>query len=102
MKYAQLCAQSRKTVPWLQSDWRYSGCNLFGFHSVDMEEAVTTCAEPMVFSCDYNGWADVPEEQREALDVFEATLRSDLTPRIFPVLPSVGPVLPPVPQRRAA
>ena len=24
-----------------------------------------------VFSCDYNGWADVPEEEREAIDAFE-------------------------------
>jgi hypothetical protein len=26
-----------------------------------------------MFSCDYNGWADVPEEEREGLDAFEAT-----------------------------
>lgn len=25
-----------------------------------------------MFSCDYNGWADVPEEEREGLDAFEA------------------------------
>jgi hypothetical protein len=25
-----------------------------------------------VFSCDYNGWADVPEEEREGIDAFEA------------------------------
>ena len=25
-----------------------------------------------MFSCDYNGWADVPEEEREAIEVFEA------------------------------
>ncbi|HEX5575316.1 MAG TPA: hypothetical protein VFX42_05535 [Gemmatimonadales bacterium] len=25
-----------------------------------------------MFSCDYNGWADVPEEEREGIDVFEA------------------------------
>ena len=24
-----------------------------------------------MFSCDYNGWADVPEEEREAIDAFE-------------------------------
>jgi hypothetical protein len=24
-----------------------------------------------VFSCDYNGWADVPEEEREGIEVFE-------------------------------
>jgi hypothetical protein len=28
--------------------------------------------EPDVFSCDYNGWADVPEEEREGIDAFEA------------------------------
>jgi hypothetical protein len=25
-----------------------------------------------VFSCDYNGWQDVPEEEREGMDAFEA------------------------------
>jgi hypothetical protein len=25
-----------------------------------------------VFSCDYNGWANVPEEEREGIDAFEA------------------------------
>jgi hypothetical protein len=25
-----------------------------------------------VFSCDYNGWADVPEEEREGVEAFEA------------------------------
>ena len=24
-----------------------------------------------MFSCDYNGWADVPEEEREGIDCFE-------------------------------
>lgn len=28
--------------------------------------------EQAVFSCDYNGWADVPEEEREGVDAFEA------------------------------
>jgi hypothetical protein len=28
--------------------------------------------ESYVFSCDYNGWADVPEEEREGIDAFEA------------------------------
>ena len=26
-----------------------------------------------MYSCDYNGWADVPEEEREGIDAFEAT-----------------------------
>jgi hypothetical protein len=25
-----------------------------------------------VFSCNYNGWADVPEAEREGIDAFEA------------------------------
>ena len=25
-----------------------------------------------MFSCDYNGWADVPEEEREGIDAFES------------------------------
>jgi hypothetical protein len=28
-----------------------------------------------VFSCDYNGWADVPEEEREAIDAYETADR---------------------------
>ncbi len=35
-----------------------------------------------VFSCDYNGWTDVPEEEREAVDAFEAA----------PQLPAAPPV----------
>lgn len=27
--------------------------------------------EQTMLSCDYNGWADVPEEEREAVDVYE-------------------------------
>ena len=33
-----------------------------------------------MFSCDYNGWADVPEEEREAIDVYEASHRAPLAP----------------------
>jgi hypothetical protein len=25
-----------------------------------------------MLTCDYNGWADVPEEEREGIDAFEA------------------------------
>lgn len=25
-----------------------------------------------MFSCDYNGWADVPEDEREGIEAFEA------------------------------
>ncbi len=34
-----------------------------------------------MFSCDYNGWADVPEEEREAIDAFEA---ADRPPTVRP------------------
>lgn len=34
-----------------------------------------------MFSCDYNGWADVPEEEREGIEAFEATrLPARVTP----------------------
>jgi hypothetical protein len=32
----------------------------------------TGSEEQAVFSCDYNGWADVPEEEREGIEAFEA------------------------------
>jgi hypothetical protein len=56
-----------------------------------------------VFSCDYNGWADVPEEEREGMDAFE-------TARVVPraLLPAPRPVRASIPrahgfpQRRAA
>jgi hypothetical protein len=33
-----------------------------------------------VFSCDYNGWADVPEEEREGIDAFEAAAQAPPAP----------------------
>ena len=33
-----------------------------------------------MFSCDYNGWADVREEEREAIEVFESAGSMPLTP----------------------
>lgn len=36
--------------------------------------------ERAVFSCDYNGWADVPEEEREGIDAFESTWSLPVTP----------------------
>jgi hypothetical protein len=35
-----------------------------------------------MFSCDYNGWADVREEEREGIEAFEAAL-----PRPLPSTP---------------
>ncbi len=50
-----------------------------------------------MISCSYNGWGDLPEEEREAEDIFEAT-------RTFPAdRPAVRALLPrTVPQRKAA
>ena len=32
-----------------------------------------------MLSCDYNGWADVREEEREAIEVFESAASMPLT-----------------------
>ena len=56
----------------------------------------------MVFSCDYNGWADLPEEEREALETFEAGLQPGLTAQPVGAISARPPVLAPAPQRRAA
>ena len=57
--------------------------------------------EQTVFSCGYNGWADVPEEEREGLDVFEASCcRPTPTP---PVTAPTHLLLPSrIPERKAA
>jgi hypothetical protein len=56
-----------------------------------------------VFSCDYNGWADVPEEEREGIDVFESTHLSAATPVDVPFRIE-APLIPlrHLPERRAA
>jgi hypothetical protein len=54
-----------------------------------------------MFSCDYNGWADVPEEEREGIDTFEAASREQSAtmylPRVLPQRP-----IQQAPARRAA
>lgn len=60
------------------------------------------CLERTVFSCDYNGWADVPEDEREAIEAFELSseARAELpSKRLIPV-----PAQPPknLPHRKAA
>jgi hypothetical protein len=54
-----------------------------------------------VFSCDYNGWADVPEEEREAIEAFEAALQVPLSAAVQPPI-SRDPRVPHAPERRAA
>ena len=58
--------------------------------------------EQTVFSCDYNGWADVPEDEREAIEAFE--LSSDASAELPPTLLIPVPALPPkvLPRRKAA
>jgi hypothetical protein len=50
-----------------------------------------------MISCSYNGWADDPEDEREGLDIFEATLK-------LPAAPPPPRLLLPrrVPERKAA
>jgi hypothetical protein len=56
-----------------------------------------------MFSCDYNGWADVPEEEREAIEAFEAALRVQRASLVPPSTPrqAAAPAVR-APQRRAA
>ena len=56
-----------------------------------------------MFSCDYNGWADVPEEEREGVEAFEALPPASLTPTSLSLI--VRPARQPAglgPQRKAA
>jgi hypothetical protein len=57
--------------------------------------------ERTVFSCDYNGWTDVPEDEREAIEAFELSTDAgpELPKGVIPV-----PALPPqvLPRRKAA
>ena len=63
-----------------------------------------------MFSCDYNGWADVPEEEREGIDAFEAARPPKPVPPVFPspelmdaqVLPVLWQARDPRTRRRAA
>lgn len=61
--------------------------------------------EGAMLSCDYNGWADVPEEEREGIDAFEYTYSLSVRPlSVFPLIEV--PLIParyfPLPERRAA
>lgn len=50
-----------------------------------------------MISCNYNGWADVPEEEREGMDAFESA-RTVPTP-----IPAVRRLLPrAIPVQKAA
>ena len=55
-----------------------------------------------MFSCDYNGWADVPEDEREAIEAFELSTQARAEPQPKRVIPVSA--MPPknLPHRKAA
>lgn len=55
-----------------------------------------------MFSCDYNGWADVPEEEREGIDAFEASAQAPPAPPLPLVFRFSTEALPIVLARKAA
>jgi hypothetical protein len=61
-----------------------------------------------VFSCNYNGWADVPEEEREGVEAYEAASALEAVPPpratvpVSLVLRAAGLPARSVPQRKAA
>lgn len=50
-----------------------------------------------MISCSYNGWTDAPEDEREAMDIFEA---AKALPAVVPVTRLLLPRA--IPQRKAA
>jgi hypothetical protein len=71
--------------------------------ALQTEQGKASDTERTVFSCDYNGWADVPEEEREGLDSFEAARL--LPPRALlpaPVIRVPIASIPVITHRRAA
>ena len=81
---------------------RYSGCNLAEYRGVHITtRTLRQGLEPTVLSCDYNGWADVPEDEREAIAAFESACEGSANQ-----LPPIGllkqPAPSPQPQQKAA
>jgi hypothetical protein len=89
-------------IGWKQK-W-YSDCNLSRARGVTHRTRVPPDSlERAVFSCDYNGWADVPEEEREGVDAFESA--RVVAPRAalrvsVPIRSSLS--IPVIPERKAA
>jgi hypothetical protein len=69
---------------------RYTDCTLAGNQ------------ERTVFSCDYNGWTDVPEEEREGIEAYESAHLKVTTPPIALEIRRPAPPMPVPPERRAA
>lgn len=55
-----------------------------------------------MFSCGYNGWVDVPEEEREGLDAFEASRRRPIAAPVLPPSPTMLLLPSRIPDRKAA
>jgi hypothetical protein len=55
-----------------------------------------------VFSCNYNGWADVPEEEREAIEAFEAAGQPPRAARVALVIRAPVSPVHHLPVRKAA
>lgn len=55
-----------------------------------------------MFSCDYNGWADVPEEEREGLAAFDAQPEAPADPASSLLHLVSGVPASSFPQRKAA
>jgi ferric-dicitrate binding protein FerR (iron transport regulator) len=53
-----------------------------------------------MFSCGYNGWMDAPEEEREALDRFEAVTGRAEAASLHEPMPAATPSRTANPQRR--
>jgi hypothetical protein len=91
-------SRERNSVPLGWRSGRYNHCNLSGRTGVTPGAGNTNEGmEPYVFSCDYNGWADVPEEEREGIDAFDAARppkpASPITPPYKPMGAQLLPVL---------
>jgi hypothetical protein len=81
----------------------YTGCNFPEPRGIGRERHCTGSLERNVLTCDYNGWADVPEDEREALELLDAGpwISRDIIPlAATPLLPVEVPLTPS--DRRAA
>lgn len=78
---------ARELVPECEAPPWYSDCNFSRGRGVTRTERILGAdSERAVFSCDYNGWADVPEEEREGVEAFEAFPPASLTPASLPLI----------------
>jgi hypothetical protein len=60
------------------------------------------CVERTVFSCNYNGWADIPEDEREAIDAFEYAREASADPLSTVLVLMPLPPAPSLARRKAA